>query len=152
MGILICYDRQPPENARTLAVKGARLLLVPSNGMWGGVNDSLLQTRAYENQCFLVWAHPRDGAVIDPGGRVIAASMTVISLQRIHCSERNLRINSPVLRKDLHYLVVKDEVVNSYEQLNCTIQLPPRKRLLCNGTGAWRSEHLLWRGPNAHLD
>lgn len=99
MGILICYDRQPPENARTLAVKGARLLLVPSNGMWGGVNDSLLQTRAYENQCFLVWAHPRDGAVIDPGGRVIAASMTVTSLQQIHCLERNLRINSPVLAK-----------------------------------------------------
>ena len=70
-------DRQPPENARTLAVKGARLILVPSNGMWGGVNDSLLQTRAYENQVFLVWAHPRDGAVIDPGGKVIAASVTV---------------------------------------------------------------------------
>lgn len=77
VGILICYDRQPPENARTLAVKGARLILVPSNGMWGGVNDSLLQTRAYENQVFLVWAHPRDGAVIDPGGKVIAASVTV---------------------------------------------------------------------------
>ena len=97
IGVLICYDRQPPESARTLvretplfapysfecnhlkfvdtkafgivqAVQGARLLLVPSNGMWGGVNDVLLQTRAYENQCFLVWAHPRDGAVIDPGG------------------------------------------------------------------------------------
>ena len=87
VGILICYDRQPPENARTLAVKGARLLLVPSNGMWGGVNDSLLQTRAYENQSFLVWAHPRDGAVIDPGGRIIAASMTVPGVPNTYSGE-----------------------------------------------------------------
>lgn len=24
-------------------------------GMWGGVNDALLRTRAYENQAFVLW-------------------------------------------------------------------------------------------------
>ena len=28
VGMLICYDRQPPEAARTLAVNGAELLLI----------------------------------------------------------------------------------------------------------------------------
>ena len=44
VGILICYDRQPPEPARSLAVQGAEILLIMSNGMWGGINDALLRT------------------------------------------------------------------------------------------------------------
>jgi predicted amidohydrolase len=77
VGILICFDRQLPETARTLTAKGAELLLIPSNGMWGSTNDAMLRTRAYENGVYLVFAHPRDGLVIDPGGRIIAANMTV---------------------------------------------------------------------------
>jgi predicted amidohydrolase len=77
VGLMICYDRQPPEIARRLARRGAELILVPSNGMWGRMNDALLRTRAYENGVYLVFAHPRDGLVIDPGGRIIAANATV---------------------------------------------------------------------------
>ena len=77
IGILICYDRQLPETARTLADQGAELILIASNGMWGRMNDAMLRTRAYENGVFLVFAHPRDGLVIDPGGRIIAANMSV---------------------------------------------------------------------------
>jgi predicted amidohydrolase len=77
VGILICFDRQLPETARSLAAQGAELILIPSNGMWGRMNDALLRTRAYENGLFLVFAHPRDGLVIDPGGRVLAANMSV---------------------------------------------------------------------------
>ena len=77
VGILICYDRQLPETARALASRGAELILIPSNGMWGRLNDAMLRTRAYENSLYVVFAHPRDGLVIDPGGRIIAANMTV---------------------------------------------------------------------------
>lgn len=77
VGLMICYDRQPPEIARMLARRGAELILVPSNGMWGRMNDAMLRTRAYENGVYLVFAHPRDGLVIDPGGRIIAANATV---------------------------------------------------------------------------
>jgi predicted amidohydrolase len=77
VGILICYDRQLPETARTLAEKGTELLLIPSNGNWGLMNDALLRTRAYENGVYVVFAHPRDGLVIDPNGRIIAANMSV---------------------------------------------------------------------------
>jgi predicted amidohydrolase len=77
VGILICFDRQLPESARTLADRGARLILIPSNGMWGRMNDAMLRARAYDNGVFIVFAHPRDGLVIDPGGRIIAANMSV---------------------------------------------------------------------------
>jgi predicted amidohydrolase len=77
VGILICFDRQLPETARTLADKGARLILIASNGMWERMNDAMLRARAYDNGVYVVFAHPRDGLVIDPGGRVIAANMTV---------------------------------------------------------------------------
>ena len=62
VGIMICYDRQLPEIARTMAAQGAELILVPSNGMWGRMNDALLRTRCYENGVFLVFAHPRGRA------------------------------------------------------------------------------------------
>ena len=78
VGIMICYDRQLPETVRTLAAQGAELILIPSNGMWGCMNDAMLRTRAYENGVYLVgFAHPRDGLVIDPGGRIIASNMSV---------------------------------------------------------------------------
>jgi len=77
VSIMICFDRQLPEVARSLAAAGAELILVPSNGMWGRMNDAMLRTRAYESGVFVVFAHPRDGLVIDPGGRIIAANMTV---------------------------------------------------------------------------
>lgn len=32
MGVLICFDRQPPENARTLTLKGAQFIVVPAYG------------------------------------------------------------------------------------------------------------------------
>ena len=41
------------------------------------MNDALLRTRCYENGVFLVFAHPRDGLIIDPGGRIIAANMSI---------------------------------------------------------------------------
>jgi predicted amidohydrolase len=77
VGILICFDRQLPETTRTLADKGARLILIASNGMWERMNDAMLRARAYDNGVFVVFAHPRDGLVIDPGGRIIAANVTV---------------------------------------------------------------------------
>jgi predicted amidohydrolase len=72
-GTLICFDRQLPETARILAVKGAQLILVPSYGMWGETNDILMRTRALENSVWVVFVHPRRCLVVDPGGKVVAS-------------------------------------------------------------------------------
>lgn len=60
IGILICYDRHFPEAFRTLVLKGAEIIFIPTgartwNTNWrAGMWESLLRTRAYENGVFLV--------------------------------------------------------------------------------------------------
>jgi len=78
-GVMICYDRQVPETARILAVKGARIIFNPSaTGNYArGWNTRLLRTRAYENGCFVVsvnHASPRINGfslAINPRGNII---------------------------------------------------------------------------------
>jgi predicted amidohydrolase len=72
VGMMICYDRQMPESARLLAVKGAQIILTPSSGMFGGINDTLMVTRAYENSVYVVFVHPQDCLIINPNGEIMA--------------------------------------------------------------------------------
>lgn len=57
-GIMICYDREYPESARVLMMKGAEIILVPNDcsEMFHRVNT--LSTRAYENMTGVVMANP----------------------------------------------------------------------------------------------
>ena len=71
-GTLICMDRQLPETARILAIKGAQLILVPAWGMCGEMNDVMMRTRAYENGVHVAFVHPKRCLIIDPTGAVIA--------------------------------------------------------------------------------
>jgi 5-aminopentanamidase len=71
-GTLICMDRQLPETARILAVKGAQLILVPSWGMCGEINDVMMRTRAFENGVYVAFVHPKRCLIIDPEGTIVA--------------------------------------------------------------------------------
>jgi predicted amidohydrolase len=74
MGVLICFDRQPPENARTLALKGAQFIVVPAYGKTSTPMDEdiLLRARAYENGVYVVYTSPRNAFVAGPDGAIIA--------------------------------------------------------------------------------
>jgi predicted amidohydrolase len=76
MGILICADRRWPESARVERLKGARITLIPSYGMWGLNNEWWMRTRSYENGNFLAFAHPRTAFVSDPHGQIAAQLQT----------------------------------------------------------------------------
>lgn len=58
LGIMICYDREYPESARVLMLKGAEIILVPND--CGSMRPRLqaLSTRAYENMTGVVMANP----------------------------------------------------------------------------------------------
>jgi predicted amidohydrolase len=71
-GTLICFDRQLPETARALALRGAQFILVPAWGGYGEMNDIMMRVRAYENGVWLAFVHPKRCLIIDPKGRVIA--------------------------------------------------------------------------------
>ena len=58
IGIMICYDREYPESARILMMKGAEIILVPND--CGSMKPRLqaLSTRAYENMVGIAMANP----------------------------------------------------------------------------------------------
>ncbi|HEY3414656.1 MAG TPA: carbon-nitrogen hydrolase family protein [Armatimonadota bacterium] len=84
VGTIICYDLRFPEAARTLGLKGADIICVPTNWPEGAESspDFVARTRAYENRAWLV-ACNRVGTergftfigrsqICDPGGAKVA--------------------------------------------------------------------------------
>ncbi|THH40484.1 nitrilase-related carbon-nitrogen hydrolase [Neolewinella litorea] len=83
-GVMTCYELRFPEVARTLTLRGAQVLLVPT--AWPAVRvehlTSLLRARAIENQLFVVCASrvgtdaditfSGNSMVIDPNGNILA--------------------------------------------------------------------------------
>jgi deaminated glutathione amidase len=88
MGMSVCYDLRFPELYRVLAVRGARVLLVPSAFTVPTTRDHwelLLRARAIENQAFVVAPNQigdhapgyRSGGrsmIVDPWGLVLATA------------------------------------------------------------------------------
>ena len=86
MGMTVCYDLRFPELYRILAVRGARVLLVPAafTKVTGQAHwEILIRARAIENQAFVIAAdqvglHPPDhlsyggSTIVDPWGDVLA--------------------------------------------------------------------------------
>ncbi|MHC1761679.1 MAG: carbon-nitrogen hydrolase family protein [Negativicutes bacterium] len=56
IGIIICYDRDFPELSRTIGLKGAEIMFIPSGASVSLTETwkSLVLTRAYENQFYVL--------------------------------------------------------------------------------------------------
>lgn len=70
-GVMICADRRWPETARTLTLKGARVIFNPTYGMHGDLNLCMMRTRAYENGIYIVFTHPGQSLITNHKGAVI---------------------------------------------------------------------------------
>jgi omega-amidase len=89
-GVMICADRRWPETARTLTLQGARIIFNPTYGMHGELNLCMMRTRSYENGIYIVFTHPGQSLITDPGGAVVcnnedegrAYTVTEIDLSR----------------------------------------------------------------------
>ncbi len=90
LGVAICYDRHYPEYMRSLALKGAEIVVVPQAGAVGewpaGLFEAELQVAAFQNGYFAALANrvgqeeclnfAGESYVADPSGRVIARAPT----------------------------------------------------------------------------
>lgn len=72
IGIVICADRRWPESMRVIRLKGAKVCLMPTYGMWHDENEAWMKTRGYENQMFVCFTHPRVSLITGPTGKVEA--------------------------------------------------------------------------------
>jgi predicted amidohydrolase len=118
LGLSICYDLRFPELYRILALRGARILLVPAAFTFATTRDhwqALLRARAIENQAFVVAANQigefapgRAGGrsmIVDPWGVVLAqaqdepgvivAELDLVRLARIRASLPSLANRRP---------------------------------------------------------
>ncbi|MBI1385028.1 MAG: hypothetical protein GC150_08975 [Rhizobiales bacterium] len=77
LGILVCYDAEFPEPARTLALAGADAILVPTalSAQWDIVARKVIPTRAFENGVYIVYANHagREGEINYLGASCIVA-------------------------------------------------------------------------------
>ncbi|MBU2510161.1 carbon-nitrogen hydrolase family protein [bacterium] len=76
IGINICYDQLFPESARSLAVQGAQIVIVPTceSRSRHEMSDILVRARAYENRVYYVWANrvgSENGSLFDGSSKVI---------------------------------------------------------------------------------
>ena len=83
-GVLCCFDIEFPEPARTLALRGAQCLLVPSANMkpWGPSHRAFVRARALENHCWVAYANAvghasgyefeGESCLVDPFGQVLS--------------------------------------------------------------------------------
>ncbi|NDZ93709.1 carbon-nitrogen hydrolase family protein [Streptomyces sp. SID6673] len=86
LGLLTCYEVEFPELVRSLAVRGADVVCVPTANMieYDAVQDVLLRARALENQTFVAYANYCDreedlvyggrSEIVAPTGEVLAAA------------------------------------------------------------------------------
>jgi len=84
IGIMICYDTEFPESARSLALQGAELIVAPTANMapFQHVQQLYIQTRAAENQVFVATTNQigyeentyffGESAAADPLGQMLA--------------------------------------------------------------------------------
>ena len=57
VGMMICYDREQPESARVLMLKGAELILTPNACTLDQLRLDQFKTRAYENALVVAMAN-----------------------------------------------------------------------------------------------
>ena len=113
MGILICNDRVYAETWRVLMLRGARMVLIPSNGSYNEGNTRRLQTMAVDNGVACLFAHPRRGLVIAPNGSLLdhdedeprQYAQAVVDLSRVEESQRGIKHRR---RPDLYGDVLAD--------------------------------------------
>ncbi len=89
VGMVICADRRWPETIRTLRVKGAEVVLMPTYGMWHHDNEWWMRTRSYENEMFVCFAHPNVALITNPKGGVEAKLQTNVPGMLIHDIDLN---------------------------------------------------------------
>ncbi|WZL74602.1 carbon-nitrogen family hydrolase [Clostridiaceae bacterium 35-E11] len=120
-GAVLCYDLRFPELARTMALKGAKVLFVPAQWFETRIDHwkTLTTARAIENQMYVVAVNrignefqaifPGNSMVIDPWGKIVAQAGNE---EKILTAEMDINLVDRVRKKITCFL---DRNVNVYK-------------------------------------
>jgi len=138
VGVMICYDAYFPEQARILALKGARVLFYPtmSDGRGEAVWELVAKARAVDNAVWVVAAVMRNrhrcyGGVFAPNGQVVGAGSTwseglvtaSVDLSRELVSEGHSGLAEPVVMQKLYWYSRRPEVYGELSTIHPTLTL-----------------------------
>jgi beta-ureidopropionase len=107
-GVMICADRRWPETARTLALKGARIIFNPTYGFKGDLNTCMMRTRSYENGIYIAFTHPDQSLITGPKGQVICLN------ENAH-SDYTLTTVNLIKANPLKYSLIRDRRPDVYD-------------------------------------
>ena len=115
IGIMICFDWMYPESARTLAIKGAQLIVHPSNLVMPHCPDAMV-TRCLENRVFAATAdrvgrENRSGLELRYIGKSEIVSPRGEILQRLGEEKPGIAV------ADLDLTLASDKKINQYNDL-----------------------------------
>jgi predicted amidohydrolase len=104
IGFLICGDRNVPHNFATLAAQGVEIVFLPMDGGGNHPNTQLMQTRAWENYCWIVQANTWSSVIVTPHGSLYHEryEKECVSVQRLDLGENPPRNNFKFRRPDLY--------------------------------------------------
>lgn len=110
LGIMICYDREYPESARILMLKGAEIILVPNDCCAMKPRLCALSTRAYENMVGVAMANPNG----ENAGNSCAFS-PICWYDDGNCAD-NVLLMADDLTEDLFYAEFDMDKIRSYRE------------------------------------
>ena len=130
VGILICYDVEFPEAVRTVAMKGADIVIVPTANFhpYDFINDRLIEVRAFENSVPIVycnWSEHKNTVApkVEFNGKSIVADANGKALLRLRPTDEGLWIvNVPVRSRNTESTesdCVRDRRPELYSVLTC---------------------------------
>lgn len=110
LGIMICYDREYPESARILMLKGAEIILVPNDCAAMKPRLCALSTRAYENMVGVAMANPNG----ENAGNSCAFS-PICWDENGHCVD-NVLLMADDVTEGLYYADFDMDAIRSYRE------------------------------------
>jgi len=120
IGLMICYDLRFPELCRTLAVAGARMVLVCAQWPESRIHqwDALLSARAIENQIFIAACNRvgTDGELTFTGhSRILSPDGATLAVIKDQAGEATARIDfSEIDLIRRHYDTLAERVPSAY--------------------------------------
>ncbi|RJP87683.1 MAG: carbon-nitrogen family hydrolase [Desulfobacteraceae bacterium] len=120
VGAMICYDIRFPELCRSLAIQGARIVVVCAQWPEARIShwDTLLQARAIENQLFIVASNRtgRDTSLNFPGHSQIISPFGEILAKTVNTRDE---VSSEINFKDIdtfrnHFNCITERVPEAY--------------------------------------
>ncbi len=120
-GLMICYDQFFPEIARTLALKGAEIIICPSFDPmeYQHIPDILPRARALENELYFIWTNGAGqlgastccgkSTIVDPEGQIVFQCSHIPTLITKTLDFRNVTLKR---------LYGRDQHLNSLREFN----------------------------------